>query len=135
MVKRVKISSVVESQLPAFVREDFPRVASFLQEYYKSLESESGTLDILQNIDKYIKVEEMQSGCSLLVSERHRLMAIRLRLRRPGFELLRHSFKDSNPPLRTVMTCVSLIPIGVSHTLSERCIRFWLWVEQTHAVS
>ena len=59
MVKRVKTSSIVESQLPAFVREDFPLVAEFLQEYYKSQENESGTLDILQNIDKYVKVEEM----------------------------------------------------------------------------
>ena len=59
MVKRVKISSVIESQLPAFVREDFPRVAEFLQEYYRSLDSQSGTLDILHNIDKYVKVEEM----------------------------------------------------------------------------
>ena len=59
MVKRVKTSSVVESQLPSFVREDFPLVAEFLQEYYKSQENQSGTLDILQNIDKYVKVEEM----------------------------------------------------------------------------
>ena len=59
MVKRVKISSVIESQLPAFVREDFPRVAEFLQEYYRSLDSQSGTLDLLHNIDKYVKVEEM----------------------------------------------------------------------------
>ena len=59
MVKRVKTSSVVESQLPAFVREDFPLVAEFLQEYYKSQENPGGTLDILQNIDKYVKVEEM----------------------------------------------------------------------------
>ena len=59
MVKRVKISSVIESQLPAFVREDFPRVAEFLQEYYRSLDSQSGTLDILHNIDKYVKVDEM----------------------------------------------------------------------------
>jgi hypothetical protein len=59
MVKRVKISSIVESQLPEFVREDFPLAVEFLQEYYRSLEFQGGTLDILQNIDKYTKLEEL----------------------------------------------------------------------------
>ena len=59
MVKRVKISSIVEGQLPEFVREDFPLVTEFLQEYYRSLEHQGGTLDVLQNIDKYVKLEEL----------------------------------------------------------------------------
>jgi len=59
MVNRVKISSIVEGQLPEFVREDFPLVAEFLQEYYRSLEHQGGTLDVLQNIDQYVKLEEL----------------------------------------------------------------------------
>jgi len=59
MVNRVKISSIVQSQLPEFVREDFPLVVEFLEDYYRSLEYQGGTLDILQNIDKYVKLEEL----------------------------------------------------------------------------
>jgi len=56
---RIKISSVVENQLPAFVREDFPLVGEFLSQYYTSVENQGAVLDILQNIDKYIKVEQL----------------------------------------------------------------------------
>ena len=56
---RIQISSVVEGQLPEFVREEFPLVAEFLNQYYLSLESQGGTTDILQNIDQYVKVDNL----------------------------------------------------------------------------
>jgi len=56
---RIQISSVVEGQLPEFVREEFPLVSEFLNQYYLSLESQGGTTDILQNIDQYIKVDQV----------------------------------------------------------------------------
>ena len=56
---RIKISSIVENQLPLFVREEFPLVNEFLSQYYESLETKGGVLDILQNIDKYIKLEQL----------------------------------------------------------------------------
>jgi len=56
---RIKISSIVENQLPSFIREDFPLFGEFLSQYYVSLENEGGTLDILQNIDQYVKVENL----------------------------------------------------------------------------
>jgi len=56
---RIQISSVVEGQLPEFVREEFPLVAEFLKQYYLSLESQGGTTDILQNIDQYVKVDNI----------------------------------------------------------------------------
>ena len=60
MVKtRVQINSVVESQIPGFVREDFPLVAEFLKEYYRSQEIDGASYDILQNIDQYIKLDEL----------------------------------------------------------------------------
>ena len=49
---RIKISSVVEGQLPSFVREEFPLVSEFLSQYYLSLEYQSGATDLLQNIDQ-----------------------------------------------------------------------------------
>ena len=56
---RIKISSIVESQLPAFVRDEYPLVSEFLSQYYKSLENQGQTLDILQNIDKYTKLDNL----------------------------------------------------------------------------
>lgn len=54
---RIQINSIIENQLPSFVRENFPLVEEFLKEYYKSLDSQGRVYDILQNIDKHIKVD------------------------------------------------------------------------------
>ena len=56
---RVKISSVVTHQLPDYIREDYPLVGQFLNEYYRSMESQGMTLDLFKNIDKYIKIDEL----------------------------------------------------------------------------
>ena len=56
---RVKISSVVKNQLPNFIKADFPLAGDFLAQYYNALENQGSTLDILQNIDKYIKIDEL----------------------------------------------------------------------------
>ena len=56
---RVKISSIVQNQLPDFVQEEYPLVSEFLKEYYNSVESQGGTLDILQNIDQYLKIDKL----------------------------------------------------------------------------
>ena len=57
--KRVKISSVVKNQLPDFIKADFPLAGEFLAQYYTALEGQGSTLDVLQNIDKYVKVDEL----------------------------------------------------------------------------
>jgi len=61
---RVKISSIVQNQLPDFILEEYPLVSEFLKEYYNSLEIQGGTLDILQNIDQYLKVDELFKSIS-----------------------------------------------------------------------
>ena len=58
-VDRVKFQEIVASQLPRYVREDFPLLGEFLEQYYISQESQSGPTDIIQNIDQYVKVEEL----------------------------------------------------------------------------
>lgn len=58
---RIKISSIVEDQVPSFVKESFPLVTKFLSEYYKSIDNVGGCLDILQNIDHYVKVDNNYS--------------------------------------------------------------------------
>jgi hypothetical protein len=56
---RIKISSIIENQLPQYVSEEFPLVSEFLSQYYISLESQGNVSDILQNIDQYIKVDQL----------------------------------------------------------------------------
>ena len=54
---RVQLNSVVSSQLPAYVQEDYPLVSSFLKQYYLGQEYQSGPADLIQNIDEYIKLD------------------------------------------------------------------------------
>ena len=58
-VDRIKFQNIVESQVPDYVRDDFPLLVDFLKQYYVSQEYESGTYDLVQNIDQYVKVEEL----------------------------------------------------------------------------
>ena len=60
-VDRVKFQNIVESQVPDYVRDDFPLLADFLKQYYVSQEYQSGTTDLVQNIDQYVKVDELTS--------------------------------------------------------------------------
>ena len=57
--KRVKVSSIINNQLPEFVRSEFPLVAEFLGQYYHSLESSGNPYDLMNNIDEYVKVDNI----------------------------------------------------------------------------
>jgi hypothetical protein len=56
---RVKVSSIVQNLVPEYVKEDYPLAVEFLRQYYRSLDSEGGVLDILNNIDKYVDVDHL----------------------------------------------------------------------------
>ena len=56
--KRVKLSQIVKTQLPSYVQENFPLVGSFLSGYYQGQEYKGGPVDLIQNIDSYIKLSE-----------------------------------------------------------------------------
>lgn len=58
-IDRVKFQDTVASQLPSFIREDFPLLSEFLEQYYVSQETQGATLDLLQNIDKYVNVDNL----------------------------------------------------------------------------
>ena len=58
-IDRVKFQDTVMSQLPSFIREDFPLLSDFLEQYYVSQETQGATLDLLQNIDKYVNVDNL----------------------------------------------------------------------------
>jgi hypothetical protein len=52
-IKRVKIGSIIESQIPEFLSVESPLFMEFLEQYYKSLEHQSGSIDIISNITQY----------------------------------------------------------------------------------
>ena len=58
---RIKINSIIQNQLPEFVKEEFPLVSEFLKQYYISLETQGSPFDLVQNIDKYVKVDNLSN--------------------------------------------------------------------------
>jgi hypothetical protein len=66
--KRVPFNIVVKSQLPAYVGEESPLALEFLSEYYKSQEYYGGSIDILENLSDYNKLDTLtqySNGASL----------------------------------------------------------------------
>ena len=53
---RVPFKTIVKNQLPDYVRDEFPLLGEFLSQYYLSQEFQGAPLDLLQNIDRYIKL-------------------------------------------------------------------------------
>ena len=67
---RVKIQSIVQNQLPDFIAEENPLLVDFLKQYYISQEYPSGTSDIVNNLDKYVQLDEIfKSSSSCIISE------------------------------------------------------------------
>ncbi len=58
-MQRVKIQNLIQDQLPDFVVQSYPEFVSFLEDYYTGLESSAGVLDIINNIDKHTKLENI----------------------------------------------------------------------------
>ena len=56
--KRVKLNQIVKSQVPSYVQEDFRLLGEFLKNYYLGQEYQGGPVDLIQNIDSYIKLSE-----------------------------------------------------------------------------
>ena len=56
--KRIQFSNIVQNQLPAYVREEYPLISEFLKQYYISQEFQGASIDLIQNIDEYIKLNE-----------------------------------------------------------------------------
>jgi hypothetical protein len=57
--KRVQINNIVKNQVPSYVREEFPLVIDFLSQYYIAQEFKGAPLDLIQNIDQYVKLDEL----------------------------------------------------------------------------
>jgi hypothetical protein len=56
---RVKVQQIIESQLPNFILDENPNAAEFLKQYYISQEYQSGPVDIAENLDQYLKLDNL----------------------------------------------------------------------------
>ncbi len=56
---RVKIQQIINNQLPEFILDESPKSAEFLKQYYTSQEYQGGPVDIVENLDQYLKVDNL----------------------------------------------------------------------------
>ena len=57
--KRVQIQQIVDNQLPEFVLSESPKAVDFLKQYYISQEYRGGPVDITDNLDQYLKLNNL----------------------------------------------------------------------------
>ena len=55
-IKRVKVSHVIQSQVPEFLTQESPLFVDFLKAYYKSQEHQSGVDDLANNLARYRQI-------------------------------------------------------------------------------
>ena len=53
-----KVSELVNSQLPEFIRSDYTTFVAFLEYYYKFLEQDQGALELVQNARQYSDIDQ-----------------------------------------------------------------------------
>ena len=57
--KRVKVHQIIENQLPEFVLSENPKTVDFLKQYYISQEYTGGPIDLVDNLDQYLKLDNL----------------------------------------------------------------------------
>jgi len=56
---RVNIQQIIENQLPEFLLSESPKAVDFFKQYYLSQEHQGGTVDIIDNLDQYLKLDNL----------------------------------------------------------------------------
>jgi hypothetical protein len=56
---RIKIQEIVDNQLPEFLISENPKSVDFLKQYYISQEYPGGPVDIVDNLDNYLKLDNL----------------------------------------------------------------------------
>ncbi|CAR63348.1 strucutural protein [Synechococcus phage S-RSM4] len=56
-VKTKRISTLIESQLPQFISTEYELFSKFVQKYYEAQEVQGGTLDVINNLQKYLDID------------------------------------------------------------------------------
>ena len=66
--KRIQFNNIVKNQLPSYVTEEFPLISEFLSQYYISQEFQGAPVDLIQNIDTYIKIDNVTNQIDSIIS-------------------------------------------------------------------
>ena len=56
-VKTKRISTLIETQLPEFISTEYELFAKFVTKYYEAQEVQGGTLDVINNLQKYADID------------------------------------------------------------------------------
>ncbi len=56
---RIKIQDIISNQLPEYVLGESPKAVDFLKQYYISQEYQGGPVDIAENLDQYLKLDNL----------------------------------------------------------------------------
>ena len=56
-IRKVSVNQIIQSQIPDFVRDEYPLFVQFIKQYYVSLGSQGKPLDIVENLDSYIDLD------------------------------------------------------------------------------
>jgi hypothetical protein len=67
--KRIQFNNIVKNQLPSYVTEEFPLISEFLSQYYISQEFQGAPVDLIQNIDTYIKIDNVTNQIDSVTSQ------------------------------------------------------------------
>ena len=54
----VKLRHLLESQLPSYIKDEFPLINEFFQQYYNGLDFQGGAVDLINNIDSYLEPDD-----------------------------------------------------------------------------
>ena len=57
--RKLQINKIIESQLPEFLVAEFPKAVDFLKQYYISQESQGSPDDLISNLDRYLKLDNL----------------------------------------------------------------------------
>ena len=57
--KRVQVQQILANQLPDYIRAESPKTLDFLKQYYISQEHQSVATDLTDNLDQYIKLDNL----------------------------------------------------------------------------
>ena len=57
---RIKVQYLIDHQLPEFILEESPNAVEFLKQYYISQEYQGGPIDISDNLDQYLKLDNLK---------------------------------------------------------------------------
>ena len=58
-IRRIRLSQVLESQIPDFINDEFPLFKEFLRQYQESNEIPGAAYDLMSNIDKYVDLDSI----------------------------------------------------------------------------